>query len=577
MKSILTILSLFIFLSGSAQYNEQYLGTKENTVRVRNALAVDSGLVLPKDTLKSAPVGSFAAKNGYLYLKSATGWKQAIDSVNAKYLHVAYNPSNLTKQPGQSATFGVVVSGGKTPYKYLWQKGVTSRTGDTLASMVILTTALSDTGNYRVRVTDSLGNIIYSQYANLSMISVGGGGGGGTTTGQLSADSVNDGTTKKAFLATERTKLSGIATGATVNSSDAALRDRSTHTGVQGATTITEDATHRFTTDAEKVSWNAKQSTLISGSNIKTINGQPLLGAGNITVSGGGGSSTISADSVVETSGSKVMTSAERTKLAAIATFATANSSDATLLARSNHTGVQAQSTVTNLVSDLAAKQDAATAVTLTGNQTLTGKSISGTTNTFLNIPQSAVITLTADLAQKQTQAQVSAIVHDSLGPVKIIRNKPGAGDSLLVVSGDSLLLNRFSIESGTNITVSRIPVPGGYTFVPNFTGSTAAPIKMFDVTSTTHTPSLANGYQQKFFYNASGAGTFTLSTSTDANSSEYTIINRSASGIAFNVNVYEDGSTFVTAGAAAIAAGKRATLNKDFTTGRWYIALLNP
>jgi hypothetical protein len=34
---------------------------------------------------------------------------------------------------------------------------------------------------------------------------------------------------------------------------------------------------------------NAKQSTLVSGTNIKTINGDSLLGSGNITISGGGG------------------------------------------------------------------------------------------------------------------------------------------------------------------------------------------------------------------------------------------------------------------------------------------------
>jgi len=37
----------------------------------------------------------------------------------------------------------------------------------------------------------------------------------------------------------ERTKLSGIATGATANSTDAQLRDRATHTGVQGIATVT--------------------------------------------------------------------------------------------------------------------------------------------------------------------------------------------------------------------------------------------------------------------------------------------------------------------------------------------------
>jgi hypothetical protein len=61
-----------------------------------------------------------------------------------------------------------------------------------------------------------------------------------THTGTQSADSLTDGTTNKAFLATERTKLAGVATGATANATDAQLRDRSTHTGTQTASTISD-------------------------------------------------------------------------------------------------------------------------------------------------------------------------------------------------------------------------------------------------------------------------------------------------------------------------------------------------
>ena len=59
-------------------------------------------------------------------------------------------------------------------------------------------------------------------------------------TGTQSADTLTDGTTNKAFLATERTKLAGIAPGATANATDAQLRDRSTHTGTQLLATISD-------------------------------------------------------------------------------------------------------------------------------------------------------------------------------------------------------------------------------------------------------------------------------------------------------------------------------------------------
>jgi hypothetical protein len=59
-------------------------------------------------------------------------------------------------------------------------------------------------------------------------------------TGTQSADSLVDGTTSKAFLATERTKLAGVATGATANATDATLLNRANHTGTQSADTLVD-------------------------------------------------------------------------------------------------------------------------------------------------------------------------------------------------------------------------------------------------------------------------------------------------------------------------------------------------
>lgn len=60
---------------------------------------------------------------------------------------------------------------------------------------------------------------------------------GGSFTGD--ADDIADGTTKVMMTATERSKLSGIATGATANSADATLLNRANHTGSQAISTIT--------------------------------------------------------------------------------------------------------------------------------------------------------------------------------------------------------------------------------------------------------------------------------------------------------------------------------------------------
>ena len=59
----------------------------------------------------------------------------------------------------------------------------------------------------------------------------------------LNQDAVPDGTTNKAYTATEKTKLAGIATGATANSTDATLLARANHTGTQTAATISDFST----------------------------------------------------------------------------------------------------------------------------------------------------------------------------------------------------------------------------------------------------------------------------------------------------------------------------------------------
>lgn len=97
-----------------------------------------------------------------------------------------------------------------------------------------------------------------------------------------------EGTTNKILTDTERTKLAGIAANATANATDAALRDRATHTGTQSADTIVDGTVnHAFTV-------------------------------------------------------------ADDTKLAGIAAGATANSTDAVLKARANHTGTQLLSTISD-------------------------------------------------------------------------------------------------------------------------------------------------------------------------------------------------------------------------------------
>lgn len=77
----------------------------------------------------------------------------------------------------------------------------------------------------------------------------GGGGGavdsvnGNTGVVVLDQDDIGDGTTYKQYSQTEKTKLAGIATGATANDTDANLKNRANHTGTQLANTISDFST----------------------------------------------------------------------------------------------------------------------------------------------------------------------------------------------------------------------------------------------------------------------------------------------------------------------------------------------
>lgn len=70
----------------------------------------------------------------------------------------------------------------------------------------------------------------------------------------------------------------------------------------------------------------AKQDTLVSGTNIKTINNQSLLGSGNINISGGGGTATD-----VQVNGTSITSN----NVANIATEGTYNSSSNKIVTKS--------------------------------------------------------------------------------------------------------------------------------------------------------------------------------------------------------------------------------------------------
>lgn len=104
-----------------------------------------------------------------------------------------------------------------------------------------------------------------------------------------------------------------------------------------------------------------------------SASGSPVTSAGNITLS--------------YSAGYQGFQTAQSTKLAGIATGATANQTDAYLLNRTNHTGAQAISTVTNLQTTLNDKASLTTEnQSLSGGATVTSKSLGTVTSGTLTL-----------------------------------------------------------------------------------------------------------------------------------------------------------------------------------------------
>lgn len=160
------------------------------------------------------------------------------------------------------------------------------------------------------------------------------------------------------------TKLDSVANGATANSSDAQLRDRSTHTGSQTAGTIS---------DFSEAVDDRVASLLVAGTNV-SLNYNDAANTLTINATGGGGggsganlSTTLSPTDVIVNSdtgtdatipaadgtNAGVMLPAQVTKLAGVAAGATANDTDANLKNRANHTGTQLASTISDFANNV--------------------------------------------------------------------------------------------------------------------------------------------------------------------------------------------------------------------------------
>jgi hypothetical protein len=166
--------------------------------------------------------------------------------------------------------------------------------------------------------------------------------------------------------------------------------------------------------------------------------------------------------------------SAEKTKLAGIAIGATANSTDATLLARANHTGTQTSSTI----SDFNTAADARVVAGITGKANLAGDNTFTGVNTFQNSIGSSTTNFISNNA---------SFANLYLGSVS---NPTYAG---IVVNNSSLNLGihlggaeRLRIFNNGNVNIGsttdtgeKLQVNGTVKFKSDATGSTTFPLTL--------------------------------------------------------------------------------------------------
>lgn len=179
------------------------------------------------------------------------------------------------------------------------------------------------------------------------------------------------------YSTAEKTKLAGVATGATANSTNAELRDRTTHTGEQAVSTIT-----------------GLQTALDTKANEAST--APLTHVGS------GGTEHANAS----TSVAGFMSATDKTKLDGVAEGATAYTHPA------NHpASIITQDSSNRFVTDAQkAAWDAKGAgdVTLAGVQTLTNKTLTGYTETVYNLAGTVIAVANGSIQTKTLSANTT-------------------------------------------------------------------------------------------------------------------------------------------------------------------------
>ena len=182
-------------------------------------------------TIKDDAVSAAQVQDG-----SLTGTQLHDSTIPPVKLDAIDSPTNGEVLAYNNARFEwVSQSGGSVPDASSSTKGVVQLTNDlggtatapTVPALANKADKVTITGATKTKIT----------YNNQGIVTAG---------VDATQDDIGDGVTNKQYSSTEKTKLAGIASGATANSSDATLLSRANHTGTQTASTISD-----FTTAAD--------------------------------------------------------------------------------------------------------------------------------------------------------------------------------------------------------------------------------------------------------------------------------------------------------------------------------------
>lgn len=211
--------------------------------------------------------------------------------------------------------------------------------------------------------------------------------------------------------------------------------------------------TRPYVTDAEKNTWNTKQDGLVSGTNIKTINNESILGSGNISLQeklvSGTNIKTVNNQSILGTGNIDIQTGSSVTVDSALNSGST--------------NPVQNKAIAANIIdhyesaNDIMGKPRYLKAVTKSGGISIplslyfstinnkdifanNGNNIIPTVNTFSLVETSAI---TTSMTSSSTDAQVPSAkaVYDQFGGLKLVKLTQAAYDALATKDAQTLYI----------------------------------------------------------------------------------------------------------------------------------------